>query len=82
MEAGVTTTEAPEPIGAPPQEPEYHCHVAPEPSDPPVTFSVVEFPWQIGFTLAVAPVGAAESELTVTIKLTQAVVLQVPSART
>ena len=82
MEAGVTANVNPDPAGVPPQLTEYHCQVAPVPSEPPEKLSVVELPAQIGFTDADADVAAVESVLTVMITLTHAVVLQVPSART
>ena len=79
---GETTIEPPLPSGAPPQLTEYHTHVAPVPNDPPATFSVVELPSHIGSVLADTLTGAVDRLFTVTVTLTQAVVLQVPSART
>ena len=69
------------PTKVPPQLPVYHCHEAPVPKLPPVTERVVAPP-QVGFTDAVAPIGAVELVFTVTVTLAQAVLLQVPSART
>jgi hypothetical protein len=51
------------------------------PKLPPIAERVVAPP-QVGFTDAVAPVGAVELVFTFTVTLAQAVVLQVPSART
>ena len=56
---------APVPTDVPPQLPVYHLHVAPDPSDPPVTLKVMAVGPQSEVEDAVAPVGATESELTV-----------------
>jgi hypothetical protein len=79
--AGDTAIDAPVPTKVPPQLPEYHVHAAPVPNDPPVTDNVVAPP-QIGLGLADAPVGAVDAVLTVTVVLTHAVVLHVPTALT
>lgn len=80
--AGLTTNGTPVPTKVPPQDPEYHCQLAPEPSEPPTILSVDELPAQIGLGAAVALVAAVDPELTVTTTLTQAVVLHGPSALT
>ena len=79
---GKTTIELPLPCGVPPQLTEYHSHVAPVPNDPPATLNVVELPSHTGLALADALTGAVDKLFTVTVTLTQAVVLHVPSART
>ena len=75
-------TDVPVPTNVPPQEAEYHCHTPPEPNIPPTTERVVLLPLQIGFDVAEILVAAVEFVFTVTVTLTQVVVLQVPSART
>ena len=52
--------EVPLPADVPPQEPLYHCQVAPVPSDPPVKESVVLLPEQMVRAVAVAEAGAVE----------------------
>jgi len=52
--------DVPVPRKVPPQLPEYQFQLAPEPSDPPETVSVVEEPGQIGLADAVIPVGAVD----------------------
>ncbi len=79
---GETAIEEPVPSGVPPQLTVYQFQSAPVPSVPPVTLKVVDAPSQIGSTLVVAPVATAEFVLTITVTLTQEVVLQVPSALT
>ena len=66
----------------PPQLPVYQFQVAPVPKLPPVAVNVVAPLGQVGFTDAVAPVGAVEFVFTVTATLAHVVVLQVPSALT
>ncbi len=82
MVVGDTVTLEPEPTAVPPQDALYHCQEAPTPKDPPLTVKVEELPEQIVVALAKADVGAVEFELTVTVTLTQAVVLHVPVALT
>ena len=82
MDAGVTFNVTPLPTNPTPQPEEYHCHAAPDPSTPPTALRVVVLPAQTGFTDAEALPAAVEVVLTVTVTLTQDVVLQVPSART
>ena len=66
----------------PPQLAVYQFQLAPVPKLPPVAVSVVAPP-QVGFTDAVAPVGAVDKVfVTFTVTLAQVVVLQVPSALT
>ena len=74
--------ELPLPTSVPAQEPLYQFQLAPVPSEPPVTDSVVLLPEQMVVAVAEAEAGAVESALTVTVTEAQAVVLQVPSART
>ena len=52
------------------------------PREPPVTVSVLLVPAQVASLVIVMPVGAVDAVLTVTAVLTEAVVLQSPSART
>lgn len=80
--AGLTARELPLPTAVPPQEPLYHWKLAPVPSEPPVKDRVVPLPEQMVVGLALADAGAVESVFTVTVTEAQAVVLQVPSART
>lgn len=82
MTAGDTTTEGPLPINVPPHEPEYHCQLAPVPSDPPTSVSVVDWLGQVGLTDAEILVAAVEFVFTVMVILTQLVELHAPSART
>ena len=62
VEAG-DTLGLPVPTNVPPQLPVYQVHDAPVPRLPPVAERVVAPP-QVGFTEAVAPVGAVELVLT------------------
>ena len=82
MVTGDTPNVVPAPSKVPPQDPEYQFQVAPVPKVPPVTERVVAWLGQVGLTLADTLAAATELVLTVTVTLTQAVVLQVPSART
>ena len=72
----------PLPTGVPPHEPLYHFHDAPVPSKPPATVKVVVAPAQIVAGAAEADAGSVDKLFTVTVVVTQAVVLQVPSALT
>ena len=65
VEVGLTVIEVPVPTSVPAQLPEYHFQDAPEPSEPPVTVSVVEFPAQI-VVVPEIEVAAADSDDTVT----------------
>ena len=71
----------PVPADVPPHEPVNHCSVAPLPALPPATVNVVLAPLQI-VVVPVIPVGAVDSELTVTIAVAHVVVLHVPLYRT
>ena len=82
VEVGVTVMLSPEPNNVPPQDPLNQRHRALLPRLPPLTFSVVDVPLQTESRVAVMAVGAVEAEFTWMDLLTQAVVLQVPSART
>ena len=73
--------EFPVPADTPPHDPVNHSAVAPVPADPPATVSVVLAPLQI-VVVPVAPVGAVDKVLTVTVTVPQVVVLQVPLYRT
>ena len=79
---GLTASELPLPTAVPPQDPLYHWNAAPVPSDPPVTDKVVPLPVQIVPGEAPADAGAVDAVFTVMVTEAQAVVLQVPSART
>ena len=74
--------EMPLPTEVTPHELLYHCHDAPVPKEPPVTVRVVVPPSQIVEGAAEADAGDVDKLFTVTVVLTQAVVLQVPSALT
>ena len=63
VEPGDTVIELPEPAPAPPQLPEYHCHEAPVPREPPTTLNVVELPAHTGFTVADMLVGSVDAVL-------------------
>jgi hypothetical protein len=82
VDEGDTEIELPVPTGVPPQLPEYQCHEAPVPNEPPVTVNVLEFPEHTGFGFAEAPVGAVDEVVTVTVTVAHVVLLQVPSALT
>ena len=66
------------------QPPAYHFHVAPVPSDPPLTPSVTVLPRQMLFetTFEVALLAATDEMATLIEAPAQPVVLQGPSART
>ena len=64
------------------QLPLYHFQLAPVPSVPPVTLSVLLWPSQIVALLALAEVAGTDVSLTVIAKLLHTVLLQVPSALT
>ena len=75
--------DVPGPIDDPlPQPPSYQVQVAPAPRVPPDRVRVVALPSQTGLTLADTDVAAVETLFTVIVIFEQAVVLQVPSART
>lgn len=67
----------PVPAEVPPHEPVNHSAVAPVPALPPDTVKVVLFPLQM-VVVPVAPVGAVDNVLTVTVVLVHEVVLHVP----
>jgi len=50
----------PVPASEPPQEPVNHCHVAPFPRLPPVTFNVLAVPVQLLLLVIDTPVGAVD----------------------
>lgn len=76
---GDTVTEVPEPTLVPPQEPLYHFHVAPAPSVPPETLSVVEVPKHIVEVPEMEVAGLEVSCTVIEVEI-QAVELHVPSA--
>ena len=82
VDAGETDREAPLPTGVPPHELLYHCHDAPVPREPPDTDKVVASPTQMVEGAADAETGFVDKLFTVTVVVTQIVVLQVPSALT
>ena len=79
---GVTLMLLPLPTAVPPQELLYHFQLALLPRLPPFTLRVTLEPLHTESTEALIEVGAAEKVLTLMDLLAQAVVLQVPSART
>jgi hypothetical protein len=79
---GVTLMLLPLPTAVPPQELLYHFQSALLPRLPPFTLRVTLEPLQTESAEAVMEVGAVEKVFTLMDLLAQAVVLQVPSART
>lgn len=79
---GLTVKVLPLPSKVPPQDPLYQLYCAPVPNVPPTADKLVVLPEQMVVAVAVALVGAVDNVLTLTVMLAQAVVLQVPSART
>lgn len=71
----------PVPASVLPHDPVYHCVTAPVPAEPPETVKVVDAPAQI-VVVPDAPVGAVDSEFTVTVTLVHVVVLHAPEYRT
>ena len=57
---------SPVPISVPPHDPVNHCVTAPDPLNPPVTVKVVLPPLHTD-VVPVAPVGAVDKALTVTV---------------
>ena len=82
MAVGLTLTLLPVATGVPVQLPLYHFQLAPVPSVPPVTLSVLLWPSQIVALLALADVAGTDVSRTVMVTLLHAVLLQVPSALT
>lgn len=82
VEVGLTVIDVPLPAAVPPQLAVYHCQLAPVPSDPPTTESVVLLPEQMVVDVAEIEAAGVERSLTVMVTEAQVVVLQVPSART
>jgi hypothetical protein len=74
---GETVIEFPVPAEVPPQDPVNHCTVAPLPSVPPLTLSVVLAPLHI-VAVPVMAVGATDKVFTVTNRDAHVVVLHVP----
>ena len=72
----------PEPADVPPQEPVYHCHVAPVPRLPPVTVSVFDVPLHVLLLLMLMLVGAVERLPTLTEREAAALVPQLLPAVT
>ena len=79
---GETVIDAPVPTTVPLHDPLYQFQLAPVPSDPPATLSVVLPPVQMVGDAAEADVAAVEAVFTVTVTLWQTVLLHVPSALT
>ena len=75
--AGETVIASPVPMAVPPHELVNHSVMAPVPLEPPVTVKVVEPPGQI-VVVPVAPIGAVDGVLTVTVTSAQPVLLQSP----
>lgn len=63
---GLTVILAPVPSAVPPQEPVYHCQLAPVPRLPPFTVRVLDVPLQVLLFVMVMPVGAVDRLPTVT----------------
>jgi hypothetical protein len=82
VEDGDTVIEEPVPTAVPLQLPEYQCHVAPVPNEPPDKLNVVGFEGQIGLGLALALVAAVDKLLSVTDKQVCALVPQAFTALT
>ncbi len=78
---GVTLTLVPVPADVPPQLEVYHFQLPPVPSEPPDRVNVVLWPLH-NVVVPLIVVTGVDVSLTVKVKLLQAVVLQVPSART
>lgn len=79
---GVAVKEVSVPINPAPQDVEYQFQIPFVPSEPPVNDKVVELPWHRVVDDELALIGASDNVLTVSVVLTQVVVLQAPSART
>ena len=80
---GFTLIVVPVPMEEPlAQPPAYHFQDAPVPKEPPTALMFVPLPMQIVGDAAVAPVGADDAVLTVTVTCAHVVVPQSPSART
>ena len=82
MTVGVITRVVPAPFVIPPQEPEYHFHVAPTPRFPPVKLSVDVDPLQIIDGDDDIVMAGEEFVHTKTVLLIQLVVLHCPWALT
>jgi hypothetical protein len=65
-----------------PQLPEYHCQLAPGPSEPPFTESVALPPGQKLLLVVEIPLGGIDAFFTLIEMLAQDVLLQSPSALT
>jgi hypothetical protein len=74
--------DVPVPTGVPPQLPEYHCQVAPKPSEPPLSVKVDDCPAHIVAGDAVILVAGVDGVLTTTVTLCEAVCPQVVVAVT
>ena len=79
---GATLMVPPVPTNVPPQLLVYHFQLAPVPNPPPCTVRSVLSPGQIDGLSAIAPEGAVDNVLAVTVTETQLVLFQVPSALT
>ena len=63
-----------------PHDPVYHTQVAPVPKEPPLTDNVEEEPEHIDDGVDEAELAGVDSALSVTVVLTQVVLLQSPTA--
>ena len=82
VESGLTLIVLPLFTKVPPQDPLYHFHDAPVPSEPPLTVIFVLLPIQMVGEVAEALVGFVEAVFTCTVTCAQVVVPQSPSALT
>ena len=65
-----------------PHDPVYHTHVAPVPKEPPLTDNVDDEPGHIDDGVDEAEFAGVDPVLSVTVVLTQVVLLQSPTAAT
>jgi hypothetical protein len=67
--SGLTVILVPDPAGVPPQEPVNHSQTAPDPSEPPVTVSVLFVPKQVLLLVTEIPDGSVDRVPTLTGKI-------------
>ena len=72
----------PDPAEVPPQEPVYHCQVAPDPKLPPVTVRILEMPLHVLLLVIATPAGAVDRLFTVTARVLAVLVPQLLPAET
>jgi hypothetical protein len=82
VEAGVTAMLLPVPIKVPPQALVYHLQRALLPKEPPFTVRVTTAPPQVLSRLLTTETGATDKVFTLMVRVINAVVLHIPSART